>query len=280
MTAKKPLPEETTIIKPLSGWQLIDFAGLWQYRDLLYFLSVRGIKIKYAQSVLGVGWAIANPLIQAILFTVVFGNLANLSSDGSPYILFSFTAMVSWTYYSGILTEATSSLVTNRNMIGKVYFPRLILPMAAVFGKLVDFGVAFLVLIGFLIYFGQAPEATIIWLPVLLLILVMHALGTGSFLAAMAVQYRDVQYAMSFLVRLLMYTAPVVYSVELIPERWQYLYAINPMVGIIEGMRSMLLQTRPFPYDWVLIGGASALAFFLLGCLFFRRMERHFADLA
>ena len=268
------------VIQPISGWRVIDLRAIWEYRDLLYFLSVRGIKIKYAQSILGVGWAIANPLIQALIFTVVFGNLANLSSDGTPYILFSFVAMVSWTYFSGILTEATESVVKNRDMIGKVYFPRLILPMASVFGKLVDFGVAFVVLIGLLLYYGMAPAASLVFFPFLLLILVMTALGVGSFLAALAVQYRDVQYGMTFLVRLLMYSAPVVYSVDLIPAKFQSLYALNPMVGVIEGMRSIFLGTRPFPTEWVLIGAVSATVFFLFGCFFFQRTERHFADIA
>lgn len=268
------------VIQPTSGWRVIDFRALWEYRDLLYFLSVRGIKIKYAQSILGVGWAVANPLIQALLFTVIFGNLAALSSDGSPYILFSFTAMTTWTYFSGILSEATDSVVKNRDMIGKVYFPRLILPMAAVFGKLVDFGVAFIVLIGLLVYYGQAPTMDIIYFPLLLLILVMTALGVGCFLAALAVQYRDVQYAMAFLVRLLMYSAPVVYSVSIIPEEYQLLYSCNPMVGVIEGMRSIFLGTREFPWDWVLTGGSVSIVLFIFGCFFFQRTERHFADIA
>lgn len=270
----------TIEIKATSGWQLIDVRALWQYRDLLYFLSLRGIKIKYAQSILGVGWAVANPLIQALLFTVIFGNLAELSSDGSPYILFSYTAMVAWTYFSNILTDATNSLVSNRDMIGKVYFPRLILPMAAVFGKLVDFAVAFLVLIGLLVYYQMAPTIYLLALPLLIIIMVLTSLGVGAFLSALAVQYRDVQYAMAFMVRLLMYTAPVVYSVTIIPEAWRWAYALNPMVGVIEGMRAIFLNTRAFPWDWVLMGGVVSVLLFLFGCFYFRRTERHFADLA
>ena len=274
------MTQHYTEIKATSGWQLIDVGALWEYRDLLYFLSLRGIKIKYAQSVLGVGWAIVNPLIQALLFTVIFGNLAQLSSDGSPYILFSYTGLVAWTYFSGILTDATSSLVANRDMIGKVYFPRLILPMAAVFSKLVDFGVAFLVLIGLLIYYGVTPTVEIVVFPLLIVILVLTSLGVGAFLSALAVQYRDIQYAMAFMVRLLMYTAPVVYVVGLIPEQWRWAYALNPMVGVIEGMRAIFLGTRAFPWDWVLTGGIVSVLFFLFGCFYFRRVERHFADVA
>lgn len=271
---------KTTVIKATSGWQLIDVGALWQYRDLLYFLSVRGIKIKYAQSILGIGWAVANPLIQAVLFTVIFGNLAQLSSDGTPYILFSYTAMVAWTYFSNILSDATSSLVSNRDMIGKVYFPRLILPMAAVFGKLVDFGVAFLVLIGLLIYYQMVPSIEILAFPLLIIIMILTSLGVGCFLSALAVQYRDVQYAMTFLVRLLMWSAPVAYSISLIPEAWRGVYALNPMVGVIEGMRSIFLGTRAFPWDWVATGGVVSVVLFLFGCFYFRRTERHFADLA
>lgn len=272
--------QATTVIKPLSGWQLIGLTELWQYRDLLYFLSVRGIKIKYAQSILGVGWAVANPLIQALLFTVIFGNLAKLESDGTPYILFSYTAMVVWTYFSGILTDATTSLVANRAMISKVYFPRLVLPLSAVLNKLLDFAIAFVILIGLLIYYGQTPSYTIIMFPVLLLILILTSIGIGCLLAAVAVQYRDVNYAMNFLVKMLMYSVPVVYSVEYIPEAYRTLYAINPMVGVIEGMRSMFLQSRPFPWEWVGIGAIVAVVIFIIGCFYFRRVERHFADLA
>ena len=272
--------ENTTILKPTSGWRVLDLKSLWAYRDLLYFLSVRGIKIKYAQSILGVGWAVADPLIQALLFTVIFGNLAQLSSDGVPYILFSYTAMVAWTYFSGILNESTSSLIKNRGMIGKVYFPRLVLPMAAVFGKLLDLAIASFVLAGLLLYYGMVPNVTIFMVPVLLLILIMTSLGAGCFLAALAVQYRDVQYAMSFLVRILMYAAPVVYAVDIIPEAYRPFYALNPMVGVIEGMRSIFLDTRPFPWEWVAAGGLTSLVIFLVGCFYFRRTERHFADIA
>lgn len=267
-------------IRPSRGWSPLNLANLWSYRDLLYFLALREVKAKYAQSILGVGWAIANPLIQALLFTLVFGNLAQLSSDGSPYILFSYTAMVAWTYFSGILTDSTASLITNRDMISKVYFPRLVLPLATVLSKIIDFAIALLVLLVLLVYYGQPPAPTVLLFPLLLLMLVLTSLGAGTFLAALAVQYRDVQYAMQFFVRLLMYLAPVVYSIDYVPEGWQTVYALNPMVGVIEGMRAVFLQTRAFPWQWVLQGAAVSVALFLGGCLYFRRTERHFADLA
>ena len=267
-------------IRPKRGWMAIDFHALWAARDLLFFLSVRDIKAKYAQSVLGVGWAITNPLMQALLFTVVFGRLAELDSDGAPYILFSFTAMVLWTYFSGVLTEATNSLIKNRDMIGKVYFPRLVLPLSAVISRSVDFIVAFVVLVVLLLAYGYLPTPSVLLLPVCLLILLLTAAGAGAFLAPLAVQFRDVQYAMSTMVRLLMYAAPVVYSVDLIPAKLQPYYALNPLVGVIEGSRSILLGSRPFPWEWVGIGGAMSVLFFLGGLLYFRRIETHFADIA
>lgn len=267
-------------IRPARGWASLGLRQLWAFRELLFFLALRDIKAKYAQSVLGVGWAILNPLMQALLFTVVFGELAQLDSDGTPYLLFSFTAMVVWTYFSGVLTDATNSLIRNREMIGKVYFPRLILPLTSIIGKGVDFGVALAVLFPLLFAYGYYPGWHVLMFLPLLLILLMTAAGAGAFLAALAVQYRDVQYAMSTLIRLLMYAAPVVYSVDLIPESWRWLYACNPLVGVIEGARAIFLQSRPFPWAWVAIGGAVSLGVCLLGGLYFRRMERHFADIA
>ena len=269
-----------TRIAPTKGWQLIDLKELWQYKDLLYFLTIRGIKAKYAQSVLGVGWAIIQPLFQTLVFTVIFGNLAKMSSDGVPYILFSFTAMVPWNYFSNILTNSSSSLVQNRAMLSKVYFPRLVLPVSAVISKLLDFLIAFIVLVVFLLYFRFVPTIHIVYFPLLLLILMMTSLGIGMILSAMAVQYRDVQYAMSFLVRILLYSVPVVYSISIIPDKYVYIYALNPMVGVIEGMRSIFLGTRPMPWDLIAIGGLVSVVLFIFGAFYFRKMEKTFADIA
>ena len=267
-------------IKPSTGWQLIDIHEVWQYKDLLYFFTIRSIKAKYAQSVLGIGWAIIQPLVQTLVFTVIFGNLAQLNSDGVPYLLFSFVAMVPWNYFSSILTESSASLVKNRAMLSKVYFPRLVLPMSAVFSKLLDFSIAFLVLVGLLIYYQQPPTWNLVFLPILLSILLLTSLGVGMIFSAMAVQYRDVQYAMSFLVRILLYSVPVVYSISIIPEDYLYFYALNPMVGVVEGMRSTFLDTRPMPWDLIIIGGLISLLLFLSGAFYFRRMEKSFADIA
>ena len=274
------MPGETIKIRPSQGWQLIDLREIWQYKDLLYFLTIRGIKAKYAQSVLGVGWAIIQPLFQTLVFTVIFGNLAKLGSDGVPYVLFSFTAMVPWNYFSNILTNSTSSLVQNRAMLSKVYFPRLVLPVSSVLSALLDFLIALLVLIGFLIYYQRVPSLNVIYFPLLVVILIMTSLGIGMILSALAVQYRDVQYAMSFLVRILLYSVPVVYSIGIIPDEYLYLYALNPMVGVIEGMRSSLLDTRPMPWDLIAIGSVVSLVLFVFGAFYFRRMEKTFADIA
>lgn len=270
--------EEITIIKPSPGWKLINVREIIRYRDLLYFLVLRGIKAKYAQSVLGIGWAILQPLVQTLVFTVIFGNLAQLGSDGVPYILFSFVAMIPWNYFSNILTESSNSLIQNKNILSKVYFPRLILPLSSVFSKMLDFAIGFLVFIGFMVYYQFVPGVNVVVFPLLLLILVLTSLGTGMILSAMAVQYRDVQYAMTFLVRLLMYGAPVVYSIEIIPRQYLYLYALNPMVGVIEGMRSAFLNTKEMPWELIGIGGGVSLLIFLFGAFYFQKMERGFAD--
>jgi ABC-type polysaccharide/polyol phosphate export systems, permease component len=268
-----------TIIQPSTGWKVVDFRELWRYKDLLYFLTVRGIKARYAQSILGIGWAIIQPLFTTLIFTVVFGGLAKVDSDGMPYILFSYLALWPWNYFSGTLTESANSLVANAGMITKVYFPRLILPLAAIFSKLLDFLISFLVLLGLLIYFQVLPGWQVIFLPLFLIQLLMGSLGIGMILSAMAVQYRDVKYALSFIVQLLLYAAPVVYSTTAVPEQYQFIYSLNPMVGVIEGIRAMFLD-RPIPWEWIWPGAIVAVVVFLFGLFYFRRMEKVFADVA
>jgi lipopolysaccharide transport system permease protein len=269
-----------TVLKPSKGWQLIDWKELVRYKDLLYFLTIRGIKARYAQSVLGVGWAIIQPLFTTLVFTVVFGNLAGISSDGVPYVIFSFAAMTPWNYFSNVLTESSNSLVQNANMITKVYFPRLVLPLSAAFSKLLDFAIGLIVMAGFMAWFRYVPTWNALWLPLLIFILLLASLGLGMILSAMAVQYRDVKHAVSFVVQLLMYAAPVVYPTSNVPEAWRFWYSLNPMVGVIEGFRSALLGTQPMPWQWIWPGAVVALLFFIFGAFYFRRMERVFADVA
>jgi lipopolysaccharide transport system permease protein len=277
---KKKSRSNTTIIESTSGWRFIDYYELIKYRDLLYFMVLRGIKAKYAQSVLGIGWAVIQPLVQTVVFTIVFGNLAKIDSEGIPYLLFSFVAMVPWNYFSNILTEASDSLVQNKGILSKVYFPRIIMPLSAVFSKLLDFVIGLIALIGLLFYYGIYPKWELFMFPIILLILVLTSLGTGMLLSAMAVKYRDVNHAMTFMVRLLMYGAPVVYSINVIPSNYLYYYALNPMVGVIEGMRSCFILEKEMPWDLLLIGGFVSLILFSIGGLYFTKVEQSFADVA
>lgn len=277
----------TTVIEPKSGWRLVDWKELVEYRDLFVFLVWRGIKVRYAQSAIGVGWAVIQPLFSMIVFTIVFGNLAGVESDGVPYALFSFVALAPWTYFSNALTQSTASLISNATMLSKVYFPRLVLPLAAVLAKLVDFGIAMIVLALLMIGYGAVPNMGILMLPLLILLMMVTAAGLGMWLTALAVQYRDVNYGLTFGVQLLMYAAPVVYSTSLIPETYdvggwtiypRFIYSLNPMAGVIEGFRSALLGTQPMPWQMLGIGTVSALTVAVTGCLYFRSREKVFAD--
>jgi lipopolysaccharide transport system permease protein len=271
--------ENSVLIKPSSGWKLVDFKELWRYKDLLYFLTIRGIKAKYAQSILGVSWAIIQPLVTSLVFTIIFGRIAKVSSDGIPYALFSFLALWPWQYFAGTLTDSSNSLITNASLITKVYFPRLVLPFSAIFSRLLDFVIAFLVAIAMLIYYRVMPGAGIMFVPLFLVQLLFTSLGVGLILSAMAVQYRDVKHAMTFLVQILMYAAPVVYSTQALPAEYQFWYSLNPMVGVIEGFRAAFLD-RPIPWNWVWPGTLVSIFLFVFGMFYFKKLERVFADVA
>ena len=271
---------QTRIIEPRSGWRLIDVRELWDYRDLFYFLTWRDIKVKYAQSVLGVGWAIIQPVFFMIVFTIVFGKLAKVGSDGVPYPVFSFAALVPWVFFSTAVVDGSDSLVRNANMLSKVYFPRLVMPMASVIAKLVDFGIALILLFAIMAWYRSAPSVWALALPLLILLMVLTASGLGMWFTALAIQYRDIKYAMSFVTQLGMYASPVVYPASLIPEQYRLFYALNPMVGVIEGFRSALLSTNPMPWDLIGVGTLTAALVAIGGAFYFRRMERIFADVA
>ncbi len=283
-------PQMVTVIEPCSGWRLINWRELSEYRDLFSFLVWRGIKVRYAQSAIGIGWAVIQPLFSMFIFTIVFGRLAGIESDGVPYAVFSFVALVPWTYFSNSLTEGTSSLVGNASMLSKVYFPRLILPLSTVIAKLVDFCIAMVLLAALMTWFGIVPNRGVLMLPLLILLMVLTASGIAMWLSALAVQYRDINHGMTFGIQLLMYATPVVYAASLIPETYplfgtiviwpQHLYALNPMVGVIEGFRSALLGTRPMPWSFLMIGAVSSVLIELSGALYFRRRERLFAYVA
>ncbi len=267
-----------TRIQPRKGWQGINWKEITEYRDLFYFLVWRDIKVRYAQSVLGIGWAVIQPVFSMIIFTIIFGNLAKVSSEGVPYALFSFCALVPWTYFANALTESGSSLIGGAHLLTKVYFPRLILPLTSVLAKLLDFVIALVLLFCLMAYFRQPPTWNILALPLLVLLMAVTASGLGMWLTALSIQYRDVRYGLSFGVQLLMYAAPVVYPASLIPENFRLVYSINPMVGVIEGFRASLLGTAPMPWDMICIGSITAVILIVTGALYFRRMEAIFAD--
>ncbi len=269
------------VIDPLDKRKrVINWNELWQYKDLFFFLVWRDIKTRYAQSILGVGWAIIQPVFSMIVFTIVFGNLAKVNSEGVPYAIFSYTALVPWTFFSTSLTSASGSLIGSKNLITKVYFPRLIIPISPVLGKMIDFGISSLILLGMMIWFGVKPTIWALMVPVFIILMMLTAAGVGMWLTALSIQYRDIQYGSNFFVQLLMYASPVIYATSIIPEKYQILYALNPMVGVIEGFRAALLGTRAMPWDLLGVGSLMAVAFFLSGALYFRAMERYFADVA
>lgn len=277
-------PIHQTIIEPKSGWQLVDWRELRQYRDLFYFLVWRDIKVLYKQTVLGFTWAIIRPVFSMIVFSVVFGRLAQVPSDGIPYPIFSYAALLPWTYFATSMTESTNSLVTNARMLTKVYFPRLVIPMTPVLAKLVDFAIAFVILGLMMVWYGIAPTWNVAFLPLLVLLMILTAAGIGMWLSALSIQFRDVRHAIQFVTQLLMYAAPVVWPVSLITEKFGYpvrlVYGLYPMAGVIEGFRAALLGTTAMPWDLIGMGTFSAVAIAITGALYFRRMERIFADVA
>ena len=275
---KPNLSTEPRVIDAKTRWGLVDLRDLWYYRDLLYFLIWRDIKVRYAQSVLGVGWAVIQPVFLMIVFTLVFGRLARLDSDGAPYAIFSYVALVPWTYFSNALTDSTTSLVQNSALITKVYFPRIILPLSAILSKLIDFTIALGLVIGLLVWYKTVPNVGVAVIPLLVLLMILTAAGLGIWMASLAIQYRDIKYALTFIIQMLMFASPVVYPLNMVPERYQILYSLNPMVGVIEGFRSAFLATNPMPWNLIGIGFCVAIALLVAGTFYFRRNEESFAD--
>jgi lipopolysaccharide transport system permease protein len=274
-----PLPH--VVIRPIRRWSAIDFRELWEYRGLFGFLVWKDIKVRYAQTIMGAGWAILQPVLTMLVFTVIFGKFAKIASDGVPYWLFSFAALVPWTYFSHALTSSSNSLIHSTNLITKVYFPRLIIPCAPVLAGLVDFSIAFTVLLLMMLGSGFLPSASgLVLIPILLLIAMMTATGIGCWLSALNIQYRDVKHVTPFLVQLLMYGSPVVYGLSSIPDAYRPFYLLNPMVGVVEGFRSVLLGTGSITPMILLTSAVVALALCLSGALYFRRTEKIFADVA
>jgi len=274
----KILDRKNIIIKPKKGWQLIDFKELKDYRDLFYFLVTRDIKIRYKQTVLGGLWAIIQPLFFMVVFTLFFGKLAKVPSDGIPYPIFNFSAMVAWIYFSNAIINSGNSLIQNTSLISKVYFPRLIVPLTPVLAGLLDFFIAFIVLMGMMLYFHIYPTVMIFFLPLLIILMVLTASGVGAILAALNAKYRDIRYTIPFLVQLWMFASPIVYPASMVPEKYRLIYALNPMAGVIEGFRSALLGTIVFPTQMLLVSTLVSGSLFIIGILYFKQTERYFAD--
>lgn len=265
-------------IEPMRGWISLQLRELWSYRELLYFLTWRDVKVRYKQTALGALWAILVPFLNMVVFAVVFGNFAKMPSDGIPYPIFSYTALLPWTYFATSLSGASNSLLGSASMITKVYFPRLIVPISSVLSGLVDFAFAFLVMVGMMIYYQSRPTIYVLLLPVFLLLALVTALGVGLWLSALNVKYRDVRYIVPFLVEFWKYATPVVYPSSLLGEPWRTLLGLNPMAGVIEGFRWALLGSKP-PESMILVSVAVAILLFVTGAFYFRRMEKNFADL-
>jgi lipopolysaccharide transport system permease protein len=260
------------------GWHALDLAELWRYRDLLYFLTARDILVRYKQTLLGVGWAVIQPVFTMVVFSLFFGRLAGIPSDGVPYPVFAFCALLPWQIFATALTSAGNSLVQNQNLITKVYFPRLAIPLAVVGSSLVDFAIAFAVLVVLMLAYGVVPGAAVVTLPLFLLLAVAAALAVGLWLSALNVRYRDVRYVLPFLVQIWLLATPVAYPSSLIPERWRWLYGLNPMAGVVEGFRWALLGVDSSPGPMLAVSAVVTAMLLVGGLYYFRRVERTFAD--
>lgn len=266
------------ILTPSRGFVRLNLRDVWAYRELLFFLVWRDVKVRYKQTALGAAWAILQPLMTMVVFSVFFGRLANMPSDGIPYPVFAFTALLPWQLFAYALSESGNSLVSSQNLITKVYFPRLVIPIAAVLGGLVDFGIAFVVLLGLLWYYGVVPTAAVGLLPLFVLLAVFTALAAGLWLSALNVMYRDVRYTIPFLTQLWMFATPVAYPSSLVPERWRALYGLNPMAGVVEAFRWALLGKAQPPGALLIVSVVVVIALLVGGLVYFRRMETTFAD--
>jgi lipopolysaccharide transport system permease protein len=269
----------TLRIAPSKGWVSLKLHELWEYRELLYFLIWRDIKVRYKQTALGATWAIIQPFFTMVVFSLFFGRLAKVPSDGIPYPIFSFAALVPWTFFANGLTQSSNSLVGSANLITKVYFPRLTIPIAAVLSGIVDFLLAFIVLVGMMLYYGMMPTLNVLWLPLFLLLALVASLGVGLWLSALNVEYRDVRYVVPFITQFWLFVTPIAYPSSLLHEPWRSVYGLNPMVGVVEGFRWALLGTKTAPGPIIAVSSLAALVILVTGAFYFRRMEKTFADI-
>ncbi len=269
--------DNLTIIKPNTGWQVINFRELLEYRDLFFFLAWRDIKALYAQTVLGFSWAILKPLVQIIVFTIIFGKVAKVSTEGIPYFLFSSVAIIPWTYMSQTMSESSESLITQQSMLGKIYIPRLIFPIIPALSRIVDFSISLILIFIVMIYYRVMPTWNLLLTPLFFLLMASVPVAIGLWLSSLAIRFRDIRHAMPFAIQMLIYSAPIVYSASTIPEKYRILYSLNPIVGVIEGYRACILGL-PIPWPFIWPGIISAVILLVSGALYFRRMERVVVD--
>jgi lipopolysaccharide transport system permease protein len=268
-----------TVIEPSKGWVSLKLAELWEYRELLYFLTWREVKVRYKQTALGATWAIIQPLFTMLLFSLFFGKLAKMPSDGIPYPLFSLTGLIPWNFFATGLGQSSNSLVTSANLISKVYFPRLAIPLSSILSGVVDFAISFILLIGMMAFYHVTPSVRCVFLPLFFLLAFVTALGVGLWLSALNVEYRDVRYTVPFLTQFWMFATPIVYPSSLLHGVWRTLYGLNPMVGVIEGFRWALLGTNTAPGPIIAASSFASILILVGGAFYFRRMEKTFADL-
>lgn len=270
--------QHLTVIKPSKGWRSLDFRELWAYRELLVVLTMRDIKVRYKQTVLGAAWAILQPVFTMLIFTIIFGKLAKMPSDGYPYAIFAYAALLPWMFFSNGISASAGSLISSSNLVSKIYFPRLIIPLSSIGSGLIDLAISTLVMLVLMLYFGVSWTTNLLAIPLLLVSVVFTALGVGTLLSALTVAYRDFRYVVPFMVQLWMYATPIVYPASLVPERWQWLLYINPMSGIIEGFRAAFLG-KAFDFVGIAISFSISIAFFIAGVAYFEKVERKFADI-
>ncbi len=273
-----PSDSHIIVVKPSKGWISLKLKELWEYRELLYFMAWRDIKVRYKQTLLGAAWAIIQPFFTMVVFSIFFGRLAKMPSDGIPYPIFAYAALVPWTFFANGLNQASNSLVGSANLIKKVYFPRLVVPISSVISGVVDFVLAFAVLLGMMLFYGILPTVNILWLPLFVLLIFVTALGVGFWLSALNVQFRDVRYTVPFLTQFWLFATPIAYPSSLLSEPWRTFYGINPMVGVVEGFRWALLGTDTAPGAIIIVSTVVALVLFVGGAFWFRKMEKTFAD--
>jgi lipopolysaccharide transport system permease protein len=277
-TSAAPAQSALTLIRPSTGWVTLNLRDLWRYRELIAFLTWRDLSVRYKQTLLGVAWAVLQPFLTMLVFSVFFGRLAGLASEGLPYPLLTYCALLPWQLFAYALTESSQSLIANERLITKIYFPRLIIPLAATLAGLVDFAIAFVMLLGLMWYYGVTPTLTVLALPFFIGLALTAALGVGLWLSALNVRYRDVRYTLPFLTQFWFFVTPIAYPSSLVPSGWRALYGLNPMAGVVEGFRWSLLGAGAAPWALVGVSAITSLLLLLSGLIYFRRMERTFAD--